>query len=296
MTSKYRGRFAPTPSGPLHLGSLLTALASYLQARSQGGDWLLRIDDLDTPRNVAGADTEILQQLAAHGLEWDEAPRYQSRHVSEYTEALSQLSQQGRLYGCICTRAELAQSAALGPDGPVYAGTCRTHAVSDAHALRVQAQTMTLSFEDGWQGVQQRAMSTEVGDFVVRRSDGQIAYQLACAIDEAQQRISEVVRGSDLLGSTFRQRYLQQLLQLPSARYRHLPVLVDAQQLKLSKQNHAPPITAADAPENLFRCLQWLHQAPPVSLQHASVAEIQAWAQQHWTPANVPRRMSLTVE
>ncbi|TXH03415.1 MAG: tRNA glutamyl-Q(34) synthetase GluQRS [Nevskiaceae bacterium] len=293
----YRGRFAPTPSGPLHLGSLLTALASFLQARAQGGRWLLRIDDLDRPRCVQGADAQICAQLEAHGLLWDEAPRYQTQHIAAYTAALEQLRQQDRLYGCTCTRAQLAERIPTGPDGPVYDGHCR-HLARSLHpmALRLRVDPGAMTFLDGWQGPQQRHRAEEMGDFVVQRADGQIAYQLACAVDEPAQGITEVVRGADLLGSTFQQLCLQDLLGLPRASYRHLPVLTDRSGQKLSKQNHAAAVDAAQANANLVRCLRWLGQNPPRDLERDSVPRILEWAIAHWRAVLVPGAPSLAVE
>lgn len=293
----YCGRFAPTPSGPLHLGSLLTALASYLQARSQSGQWLIRMDDLDEPRNVKGADSEILHQLESHGLYWDSSPRYQSAHLAEYTHALRLLQQQNLLYPCICTRADLADNSLIGPDGPIYCGTCRAlKPTNPQHSLRIRVHDLNIEYVDGWQGRQHRNLIGDIGDFVVQRNDGQIAYQLACAVDESAQGISEVVRGSDLLGSTFRQRYLQQILGAPSPQYRHLPVLVDANQRKLSKQNHAAALTAGEASNNLMHCLQLLAQKPPPDLSGAPPQEIIDWAITHWHCSHVPEKMSLKVE
>lgn len=295
--TNYRGRFAPTPSGPLHLGSLLTALASYLQARSQSGQWLIRIDDLDEPRNVAGADSMILRQLEAHGLLWDATPRYQSHHVPEYESALEQLLQKGLLYPCICTRATLAHDSLMGPDGPVYAGTCRNQRhPANAHALRIKVDDRDLAFDDGRLGMQHRILPRDIGDFIVRRGDGQIAYQLACTVDEKAQEISEVVRGSDLLGSTFRQQYLQSALGLPTPGYLHLPVLVGADGRKLSKQNHAPGLTASEASTNLVLCLQILGQNPPTTLRSACPSEILIWATNHWDCSYVPENMRIKVE
>lgn len=292
--ARYRGRFAPTPSGPLHLGSLLTALASYLQARSHNGAWLLRIDDLDRPRCPAGMAQRILDQLHAHGLHWDEPVRYQTEHLDEYQAALAALGDRGLVYACSCTRAELERHAE-GPDGPVYAGTCRAGAVPGRRSsLRLRLADETLCIEDGWQNRQCRRLRSEVGDFVLKRSDGQIAYQLACAVDERAQGISEVVRGCDLLGSSFRQVYVQKLLGWQSPAYRHLPVLLDGRGRKLSKQNHARPLESDEAPKNLYACLRLLNQAPPADLQSASCAVILRWGIAHWNAAKVPRTAQIS--
>lgn len=288
----YRGRFAPTPSGPLHLGSLLTALASYLQARRHGGAWLLRIDDLDRARCPAGMETQILRQLEAHGLLWDEAPRRQSDCAAAYREALEALSRAARLYACTCTRARLRAASRPGPDGAVYDGHCRA-AGPVRGSLRARVADERLCFEDGWQGLQCRALAQEVGDFVVRRADGLPAYQLACAVDEAAQGITEVVRGADLLGSTFQQRWLLQALRHEAPAYRHLPVLIDARGRKLSKQNHAAPVLAHEASRNLARCLRLLGQAAPVALEQAAPAELLQFAIAHWDAACVPKGAQL---
>jgi len=276
------------------MGSLFTALASYLQARAQGGRWLIRMDDLDSPRNVAGADSVILRQLESHGLEWDEAPRYQTQHVQKYRDALTSLAQQQLLYPCTCTRTELALTSIAGPDGPVYAGTCRNRTIgTEKHALRLRVADDSISFADLILGPQTRHLPREIGDFVVQRSDGILGYQLACAVDEAEQGITEVIRGADLLDSTFRQLYVQQLLQLPHARYGHLPVLVLPDGKKLSKQNHADPINASSASTNLLQCLAALGQSPPEELAGAAPGEILGWAIQHWRIGQIPRKSAL---
>ncbi|TJY62369.1 tRNA glutamyl-Q(34) synthetase GluQRS [Sinimarinibacterium sp. CAU 1509] len=293
----YRGRFAPTPSGPLHLGSLLTATASYLQARSMSGQWLLRIDDLDQPRCVPGIDSQILRQLERHGLHWDASPRYQRRHLDEYQSALATLEQHSRLYACRCTRAQLQHSAHDGPDGPVYPGTCRDLDLPHAgHALRLRIAEGQLQFVDAWQGLQVRNAAHEIGDFTVRRADAVIGYQLACAVDEHAQCITEVVRGADLLGSTFRQLQVMAALEFAPPQYRHLPVLLDARGLKLSKQNHADPLDERKPGANLARCLQWLGQQPPVSLLSASAQEVLNWGVAHWRSDAVATVRHPTVE
>ncbi|MDM4771151.1 tRNA glutamyl-Q(34) synthetase GluQRS [Solimonas sp. SE-A11] len=282
----YVGRFAPTPSGPLHLGSLLTATASWLQARTRGGSWLLRIDDLDRPRCPPGMEVVILQQLEAHGLAWDGEPRYQTGCQAEYDEALESLAAAGLTYPCSCTRARLQQTSLPGPDGPVYDGHCRRHPPEAGKplALRLRVEQGELRFADLWRGEQRRSLEREVGDFVLRRADGMTGYQLACAVDEQHQGITEVVRGSDLLGSTFRQRLLAQRLGWQPPAYAHGPLLLGGDGLKLSKQNHAAPLQAGEAGSSLWQCLHALKQAPPPELKGAAPAEILAWGLAHWRP------------
>lgn len=293
----YRGRFAPTPSGLLHLGSLLTALASYLQARRAGGRWLLRIDDLDPERCRPGIDSAILRQLEAHGLLWDETPRHQRRHVAEYAAALDRLRAGGSVYACVCSRARLKATSLQGPDGPVYAGHCRSLGLAeDGYALRLRVDGGSIGFVDGWQGTQQRALHTDVGDFVLRRRDGVIGYQLACAVDEHAQGITEVVRGVDLLGSTFQQLEVLRRLGLAPPAYRHLPVLAGSDGLKLSKQNRAHPVTADQAAANLVRCLGWLGQRPSPELVCTPVCEVLAWAIEHWDARLLPAGCEIQVE
>lgn len=290
----YRGRFAPTPSGPLHLGSLLTALASYLQARAAGGAWLLRIDDLDAVRSRPEHTSTILRQLEAHALWWDETPRIQSDHRTEYASAFEQLRKLGLLYPCTCTRARLARESAPGPDGPVYSGRCRgLQAIPSRAAWRLRLPPGTETFEDRWQGQLTRDRERDIGDFIVKRVDGVIGYQLACVVDEAAQGITEVVRGADLIGSSFRQRALQRLLGLPQPAYAHLPLLVDAGGRKLSKQNHAAPLASARAGENLYLCLSALNQTPPVELRGETAQVLVEWARQNWNAERVPHRARL---
>jgi glutamyl-Q tRNA(Asp) synthetase len=292
--ANYRGRFAPTPSGPLHLGSLLTALASYLDARRNQGEWMLRIDDLDTQRINPGAEAEILRQLETHALCWDGAVRRQSEHVDAYRSALESLTRKGLVYGCQCSRAVLAQTCLPGLDGAIYPGTCRELGlVGTELALRLRLPDQELRFEDAGQNLQRRNLAMDIGDFVLRRRDGVIAYQLACAVDEHAQGITDVVRGADLLGSTFMQLHLMQQLRLRAPSYRHLPVLVDSAQRKFSKQNHSLAIDPRQAGANLLRCLSLLGQSPPPALAKAEAREILAWALAHWSADRVPRRTSI---
>lgn len=290
----YRGRFAPTPSGPLHMGSLLTALASYLQARRAGGSWLLRMDDLDAERSRADHADTILSQLEAHRLLWDEPVRWQSQHVEQYEQAFAQLCRHTTCYRCTCTRADLAAESRLGIDGPVYSGRCRhSRRVEGKGSWRLAVAPGVLDIEDPWQGTIERCLVDDVGDFVVRRADGLIGYQLACVIDEQAQRITEVVRGADLIGSSIRQRHLQRLLQLVPPEYRHLPLLLDANGNKLSKQNHAKPIDNSTAAANLQHCLKLLGQDPPLPLESASAEETIEWAVVSWNPQRIPRKATL---
>jgi glutamyl-Q tRNA(Asp) synthetase len=290
----YRGRFAPTPSGPLHLGSLLTALASYLQARAAGGAWLLRIDDLDCQRSRPEHTSAILRQLEAHAMTWDETPRLQSAHRQEYEAAFERLRNGGMLYLCTCTRARLARESAMGCDGRVYSGRCRDLRVTAPRtAWRLRLAPGRLELIDRWQGRLVRECERDLGDFVVKRADGVIGYQLACVIDEAAQGITEVVRGADLIGSSFRQQCLQRALGLSSPAYAHLPLLVGGDGRKLSKQNHATALDSARASDNLGLCLGALQHSPPAELRGAPARTLVEWARQHWNPDRVPRRQHL---
>lgn len=284
----YTGRFAPTPSGPLHRGSLVTALGSYLAARAAGGRWLLRIDDLDHARVDPTAEARILSQLEAHSLQWDGAPRRQSEHVDSYREGLRHLLDQNLIYACRCTRAELAMRSLPGADEMVYAATCRDLALPmDRSALRLRVPDQTLTLIVAGVGSMERKLSSDIGDFIVRRRDGQIAYQLACAIDEAAQGITEVVRGSDLIGSSFRQVHLMRCLHLPAPNYRHLPLVLDRDGRKLSKQNHAEALSSNDASANLAWALKFLGQSLPAQLEHELPAVILDHAWRHWRPPNL---------
>ena len=297
VSSGYKGRFAPTPSGPLHLGSLFTALASWLAARQAGGEWFLRIDDLDGPRCVAGTETVILKQLEAHGLQWNGRVHRQSTHEADYREALERLRTGGWLYRCRCTRATLAATQLEGPDGPVYAGTCRAAEVPAGapHSLRFRSGQDLVRWEDRAQGPIARAASHEIGDFVVRRADGQIGYHLACVLDEARMHITEVVRGADLIGATAQQLQLMAVLELPAPRYAHLPVLLAADGRKLSKQNGAAAIAtdAAAVSAQLGAALAAMGSAPPKELRNAPAAELLRWAVDHWRPTSSTSQLTL---
>lgn len=290
---RYRGRFAPTPSGPLHLGSLVTALASFLAARHAGGAWLLRLDDLDGPRCRPEHADSILRQLEAHGLHWDEAVRYQSSHAPEYAVAFERLRDAGHCYRCTCTRAVLAASARPGVDGPVYPGSCRDLTGNGPAAWRLRVPDGTVALDDALHGRLIRDLQRDVGDFVIRRADGQIGYQLASVVDEAAQGINALVRGADLIGSSLRQTLLMRLLDQPLPSFLHIPVLLDASGNKLSKQNHAAPIRNDTAAQNLIRCLTLLGQIAFAADWHGRVDDILARAIHDWDPALIPRRLDL---
>lgn len=288
-SAPYRGRFAPTPSGPLHLGSLLTALASWLDARAHDGTWLLRIDDLDAPRCPPGADDTILRQLEQHGLHWDETPRRQSAQVEAYAAAHAGLEREGLVYGCRCTRAVLAVESLPGPDGAVYCGRCREAGLpaGAGFATRLRLPTGRVELHDPVQGLLARDASAEIGDFVLRRSDGVIGYQLACVIDEREQGITRVLRGADLTGSSLRQRLLQRMLGQPSPAYAHLPVLLEPDGRKLSKQNGAAALDPRTPGTNIERCLRLLGQ--PSAETGVPVPELLAIARAGWQLQRVPK-------
>ncbi len=290
VNEQYRGRFAPSPSGPLHFGSLVAALGSYLDARHQRGEWLLRMEDLDPPRVVAGAGDQILRTLEAFGLEWDGPVLYQSRRTAHYENALAQLQQAGHLYGCACTRREIADSAGSRDNGRIYPGTCRSGLSPGraVRALRVRVYDNSITLHDALQGRIQQQLGLEVGDFVLRRADGLFAYQLAVVVDDAGQGITHVVRGADLLDSTLRQVYLQQLLGHPTPDYLHLPVAVNTRQEKLSKQTWAPAIDAQRCGTTLCQALAFLNQPLPDAACDASPAELLRWAVAHWDRTALP--------
>ncbi len=239
----YRGRFAPTPSGPLHFGSLVAALGSCLDARARGGAWLVRIEDVDPPRVVPGSADAILRTLEAHGFEWDGPVAYQSQRTSSYADALAHLRALGLVYACGCSRKQIAETARRGIDGLVYPGTCRgRHLDARDKALRLIVPEARIIFADREQGHIACDVARECGDFVLRRADGVHAYHLAVVVDDAEQGITHIVRGADLLASTPRHIVLQGLLGIPVPEYRHLPVVLDARGDKLSKQTLATPV------------------------------------------------------
>jgi len=280
----YIGRFAPSPTGPLHMGSLIAAVASYLQARLHQGKWLVRIEDLDPPREVTGAADAILTSLDQFGFEWDEQVTYQSNRIEVYEEAVQQLLARELAYPCGCSRAEISSTGKLTRYGIRYAGTCRqgVRTSRKIHSIRLIVPDRHIGFTDSVQGHYEQNLLRDIGDFVIKRADGQIAYQLAVVIDDAWQSITEVVRGCDLLDSTPRQIYLQEQLAYASPGYAHIPVIINAQGNKLSKQTGARAIDAKSAGACLVHALSYLNQRPPASLELESVDTIWSWAKEHW--------------
>jgi len=277
---------------------LVAAVGSYLDAKQHHGKWLVRIEDLDIPRTVKGADVDILGTLEACGLLWDEDVVYQSQRTHAYEEAFHRLKQTGSMYPCACSRKEIADSALKRGMESVYPGTCRNGIAQGkvARAWRVRVDDASISFSDRLQGNILQNLATEVGDFVILRADGLFAYQLAVVVDDAAQGITDVVRGADLLFSTPRQIYLQRLLGLDTPVYMHLPVVVNAQGEKLSKQNLAMPVGKDDTASLLFKALETLRQQPPVELQFDKVEQILAWAIVNWQPDRLSRCSQILVE
>lgn len=287
-SSSYVGRFAPTPSGYLHFGSLIAALASYLDARAAGGRWLLRMEDLDPPREMPGAQAAILQALEAYGFEWDGELVRQSERLDVYNQVIEQLRHDGHAYACICSRKQLQPFAGL------YPGFCRNAGRDAADAaIRLQVAERDYAFADRVQGPFHQHLGLEVGDFVIRRRDGLIAYQLAVVLDDAWQGVTDIVRGADLLDSTPRQLFLQQLLGLPQPRYLHVPLITQPDGQKLGKRYRSPQLQPAEATPLLLRALRALGQPTASELNDALPGEVLAWAVSHWNAELIPRSRTL---
>lgn len=282
------GRFAPTPSGPLHLGSLLAAVGSYLSAKRSNGRWLVRIEDLDRNRVIPGIADQMLQTLESFGFEWDGSVEFQNNRILFYEQALARLTSAGLCYPCRCSRSQLASQSLEPGEELVYPGTCRNDpdASQRPHALRFRTDTRMaeIAFEDRLQGPVSEDCHRKAGDFVIRRRDSFFAYHLAVVVDDELQGITEVVRGCDLLSCTPRQILLQQALGYRTPTYAHLPLLLEADGRKLAKSRHAVPLDAGRAAPALWDALVWLRQEPPAELAGASVREIWAWAQPNWRP------------
>jgi len=280
---EYIGRFAPTPSGKLHFGSLLAALASYLDARHHGGLWLMRMEDLDTLREIPGAADDILRILEAYGLHWDGPVIYQSERLDLYESIIGRWLDGGAAYRCVCSRRELA-----GYD--VYPGTCRQRNLDPgpAQAIRVIVADEVLGFTDRLQGRFSQHLPSEVGDFVIRRRDGIIAYQLAVVLDDIAQGVNQIVRGADLMDSTPRQLWLYRLLGEPNPNYLHIPLVMRPDGQKLSKRLASPPLDSQRAPATLHRALRALGQPVPTELDGAAIDTLLGWATDNWQPRAMP--------
>lgn len=285
---RYCGRFAPSPTGPLHFGSLVAALASYCDARAAGGEWLVRIEDVDEPRSRAGAESAILDTLTRYGFTWNGPIVRQSERSAEYERSLARLRAIGSVYPCACTRREL-EAAPFGAAGErVYPGTCRNGIADEPtpRAQRVRVDAAAIAFVDRLQGPQRQDLARDIGDFVVRRADGLFAYQLAVVVDDALQGVTTVVRGADLLASTPRQIFLQQLLGLVTPEYLHLPVAINRAGEKLSKQTHAQPLPDDPVPP-LLAAWRFLEQRTP-DVRPSSANEFLAWAIHTWSRGRLP--------
>lgn len=282
----YIGRFAPSPTGLLHFGSLLAALASYLDARSNRGTWLLRIEDLDPPREHAGASDSFPRTLEAFGLHWDGEITLQSQRLGLYQEILEQLIQQQDVYRCNCSRKQLQ----LRSGGLLYDGHCQQHPPShdSPAAYRIRTADQNNTFQDRIQGIQHYNLATDCGDYVIRRKDNLFAYQLAVVVDDHLQQISHVVRGCDLLTETPKQLYLQQLLGYATPSYAHIPVAANAAGQKLSKQTYATALDLSRPVPQLLTALEFLDQSPDPALSDARVDDILQWAIEHWNIDAIP--------
>lgn len=284
--TNYIGRFAPSPTGPLHLGSLVAALGSYLDARAHQGSWLLRIEDIDPPREMPGARDLILEQLEAHGLKWDGETVYQSHRLGIYQQYFDQLKRDGKLYACDCPRHRIRDL------NGVYDGYCRNRALPfDADtAIRVRLEPDNIDWDDLILGVQSFSSAELGGDFIVRRRDGLFSYQLAVALDDALEGISHVIRGADLLDSAARQIYLQNLLAIQSPKYGHLPMVMNNLGQKLSKQTHAPALDSDKANKNLALAMRILGLNPPEDIIESPVETILDWGTTNWDIHSVPTK------
>ena len=293
----YRGRFAPTPSGPLHFGSLIAATGSYLQAKSLNGEWLLRIDDIDPPREQKGAADAILSTLEGFGFEWDSEVLYQSTRTQRYQEAVDELIQQRVAYACSCSRKALLKNTEQTKGGTIYPGFCRNKSlnITTETSTRLRCDNEPVQFVDLIQGNQSFDMENDIGDFILQRRDRIFSYHLASGIDDAEQQITEVVRGADLLNCTPCHIHVQRRLNLPSPQYHHLPIAINRTGQKFSKQTHASPIDAKDSVALLYNTLKFLGQMPPINLMDSSQQDIWKWAKINWRLNLVPQKLQITV-
>jgi glutamyl-Q tRNA(Asp) synthetase len=305
LCANYVGRFAPSPTGPLHFGGLVAAIASYCDAKANSGKWLVRMEDVDKPREMAGAADDILRILDAFGFEWDGEVVYQSQRSDIYENYLQHLQRNGFVYACTCSRKEIADSAInIGIDGAIYPKTCfnktgnlntrekhGSASLMDIGSWRINVEDAGLiAFEDAIQGSISQQLSRDIGDFILKRKDGLFAYQLAVVVDDALQGVTHIVRGADLLDSTPRQIYLQQLLGVTTPFYAHVPVVVNAAGEKLSKQTFAKPIKPEISTALLIDALRFLGQSPPAEIKNATLSEIWRWAISNWQLEKIPQQ------
>ncbi|QLG87721.1 tRNA glutamyl-Q(34) synthetase GluQRS [Chitinibacter bivalviorum] len=297
QNSPYVGRFAPSPTGVLHMGSLMAAVASYLDARKNGGQWLLRIEDLDPPREVPGAAQSILSTLERFGFEWDGAVLWQSQRELRYRAMLERLIEAGAAYQCTCTRKMIQSDGLLGIDGARYVGRCRERSMMETvkAAYRIKVSNDLLEVVDRVQGVVSQRLFDDLGDFVIRRADGLWAYQLAVVVDDADSGVTHIVRGADLLDSTPRQRYVQQVLNLYQPQYLHIPVITNSRGEKLSKQTLAPALLSSNEAAQLWQALYLLWQQPLIDMKAAPLFELWEWALESWDVAKIPQKRSVAV-
>ena len=306
LAMPYIGRFAPSPTGSLHFGSLVAAIASYCDAKANHGQWIVRMEDLDKPREVAGAADNILQQLEHFGFEWVQPIIVQSQRAEHYENALDSLKNKQLVYPCTCTRKEIADSSTtIGVDGIIYPKTCLLHETkpNKTAAWRVKTNNSTIQFFDAIQGEISHILSNQVGDFILKRADGLFAYQLAVVVDDAAQGVTHIVRGADLLDSTPRQIYLQQLLAYATPHYVHVPVASNLAGEKLSKQALAKPIDINLSSQSssimikalIFEALSFLGQNPPLAIKNTSLNACWQWAITHWSLANIPKQTQIKI-
>ena len=297
QVAPYTGRFAPSPTGPLHFGSLVAAVGSYLQARQQQGKWLLRIDDIDPKKKKKGAADNIIRTLEQFGFEWDEQVLYQSARYSYYQDVVDDLVKQKLAYPCSCSRNSILKKTGQQKGEIIYPGFCRNGPLkkSSTYSIRLRTKHEQIRFNDTLMGAFAVDLENEQGDFIIQRRDRFFSYHLASAIDDAEQGITEVVRGSDLLNCTASQLYVQQVLNLTSPQYCHLPLAINPSGQKLSKQNHARAIDPQHAVRLLVKTLKFLGQMPSKELITTNKEEVWNWAIKHWRLELVPLTSQQTI-
>lgn len=291
----YIGRFAPSPTGPLHFGSLLAAVSSYAQARQQQGRWLVRIEDIDQPRCDPAYTSLILNTLDSYGMHWDGEIIYQSHRNAIYQHALDRLIEKDLIYGCACSRRQIKASANSLNNELIYPGTCRNGlaAGTTARSLRIRTNDEAITFYDKVQGKICQNINKQVGDFIIKRADHLFSYQIAVVVDDNEQGVTDIVRGSDMLGSTPRQIYLQHCLNYTTPSYLHIPLAVNSDGSKLSKQNKAMPIDSTDPRPQLLQALQFLRQNPPEALRDTDIETIWQWTLKHWSVDHIPAKQNI---